>query len=280
VGYGDQLGSRFSYSKAGRVRLAQLSVFCFVLVFSAGSFILASEASVSELRQKLAGLTRDVMNVEALQQAVDVCEEILKLKEHDPETLAAYSRVCWSLGNHQKEKRQQKEWFKKGQDLGQELRDLFPKEAAGYYWYAVNYGEFIDRSSIFAKIGAKKVIVGNMEKVIQLNEKYDSGGAYIILGRINFIAPGGSYSKAIEYYEKAIAMGPRRTTGYLYLAELYLHEHIFGKAEKLLQKVLTMEVDPRYAIEGKQDLEAAKRLWKKLDRKEDRFPEQEGLTGR
>jgi tetratricopeptide (TPR) repeat protein len=248
--------------------------------FASISFARAEGKSIESLRAESLKLGNEVLNEEALFKAVDLLERILESNPNDLETLSLYARVCWSLGNHQTEGKEQKKWFKKGQEFANKLKEYYPDKPDGYYWYGVNYGEFVDRSSIFAKIGAKKVIVENMEKVISLNDKFDSGGAYIILGRINYIAPGGSYSKAIQYYEKAIELGPKRTTAYLYLGELYLHEHVFDKAEELLLKVIKMEIDPRYGIEGRDDKTAAQKLFKKLDRKDDRFPEQEDLTGR
>ncbi len=118
----------------------------------------------------------------------------------------------------------------------------------------------------------------DMDRVLELNDKYDNGGAYIIVGRINYISPGGSYEKAIKCYEQAIEMGPRRTTAYLFLGELYLHEHLFEKAEKLLLKVLEMDADKRYAIEARNDKKDARNLLKKLDKIDDHFPEQQTLT--
>ena len=120
----------------------------------------------------------------------------------------------------------------------------------------------------------------SMNKVLELNPKYDGGGAYIIIGRINYIAPGGSYSKAIECYEKAIDLNPKRTTAYLYLGELYLHEHIFDKAEKNLKKVVSMDADRRYGIEAAEDKISAQKLLKKLSHKENKFPEQDDITGK
>lgn len=257
--------------------IRSITLILFVLALP---LVRAEEKSIESLRVESLKLGNDVLNPESLNKAADILDKILEKEPDDREALSLYARVCWSIGNHQKEARDQKKWFKKGQDLAKKLKELYPDKPDGYYWYGVNYGEFVDRSSIFAKIGAKKVIVENMEKVLALNDKFDSGGAYIILGRINYIAPGGSYAKAIQYYEKAIEIGPKRTTAYLYLGELYLHEHVFDKAEELFVKVIKMEIDPRYGIEGEDDKEIAQKLFKKLDRKDDRFPEQEDLTGR
>ncbi len=222
----------------------------------------------------------NLLEVESLRKAAGLCEQILTERDDDFDTLVLYSRVCWSMGNLDKDKREQKKWFEKGRDAGEKLREGHPDLPDGYYWHGVNFGEWVDRASIFAKIGAKKVILDDMNKVLEINPKYDGGGAYIIIGRINYIAPGGSYSKAIECYETAIRLNPRRTTAYLYLGELFLHEHLFDKAASNLTRVLAMEIDPRYAIEGREDKVNAKKLLLKLTRKEGNFPEQEGLTGR
>jgi tetratricopeptide (TPR) repeat protein len=243
------------------------------------SVIASDKSSIINL-QEANELAADVMNTNALHRAVFICEKRLDKNLRDFEAKVLLSRLCWSLGNHQKERDDQKNWFERGRDLGEEAKEEFPDKVEGYYWFAVNYGEWVDRASIFSKIGAKKVIVENMEKVLALDESYDSGGAFIALGRINYIAPGGSYAKAVKYYERAIELEPNRTTAYLYLGELYLHEHIFEKASKNLHAVESIEVNPRYLIEARDDRIAVKKLLRKLEKKDDNFPDQETITGR
>jgi tetratricopeptide (TPR) repeat protein len=257
-----------------------LDRFCFFLSLVLILPFMTRAESLSELKKQNVKLTADLFEVSKLKKAIELSESILEKEPNDFETLVLYSRVCWSLGNQEAEKSSQKDWFKKGQEKAEQLKEAYPDKPDGYYWYTVNYGEWVDRSSIFSKIGAKKIIVENMQQVLSLDEKYDSGGAYIVLGRINYIAPGGSYKKAIEYYEKAMNFGPKRTTAFLYLAELYLHEHIFDKAENLLKKVISMEVESRYAIEARADKKTAERLLKKADKLDDHFPSQDDLTGR
>ncbi len=251
---------------------------CALLAIFVAQLALGAVESVTALKKRGAKLTADVLNVDHLREAVVVCEKILAQQPDDLETLTRLARVCWSLGNHEPEKRDRKKWFARGRDVGKQIKELYPEKPEGYYWHGINYGEWVDLSSIFAKIGAKKVILDNMQKVLALNDKYDAGGAHIVIGRINYIAPGGSYAKAIECYERAIALAPRRTTAYAYLGELYLHEHVFDKAEKLLHQVQTMKFDPAYAIEARDDRKLVEKLLKKLDKKEDRYPEQESIT--
>lgn len=242
--------------------------------------VFATESKIGYDRlERASSLAKDVLNTNALYEAVSICETRLAHRPDDVDAQILLSRLCWSLGNHQQDKGDQREWFRRGRDLGEKIKEEFPGRVDGYYWFAVNYGEWVDRASIFSKIGAKKVILENMEKVLQLDETYDAGGAYIAIGRINYIAPGGSYAKAIKCFERAIELAPKRTTAYLYLGELYLHEHVFEKASKNLKHVLTMEVDLRYLIEARDDRLAAKRLLKKLQRKDVHFPEQEEITG-
>lgn len=250
----------------------------FCIVFSLMCF--GSSDSIPELKKLGQKLSEDVLNVSALREAVDIYEKILTQKENDLEAMTSLSQLCWALGNHETEIQTQKKWFARGRDIAEKMKKIYPDKPHGYYWYGVNYGEWVARSSIFLKIGAKKIILDHAEKALSLDEKYDLGGAYIVIGRINYISPGGSYSKAIDCYKQAIAIGPQRSTAYLYLGELYLHEHVFDQAEKLLRKVLTMKVDPRYAIEARDDRKSAERLLKKLDKKDDRFPEQNQITGR
>ena len=263
----------------GTKKLSGQTLFLFFLFFLFTSSRCSAEPSLSlaTLKERSAKLASSVLDVDALRQAVQFCEQILAEKPDDFETLVLLSRVCWSLGNHEENVKKQKEWFDRGQKLANKAKMLCPDKPDGHYWHGINYGEWVDRSSIFSKIGAKRIILQDMEKVLALNPKYDGGGAYIVIGRINYLSPGGSYSKAIEYFEKSISLNPRRTTAYLYLGELYLHEHVFDKAEKALKKVLAMEIDPRFAIEARNDRKMAERLIKKLNKKESRFPEQNSI---
>ncbi len=261
---------------AGRRYLGFVALFSGLLCVP----LFAADEKMDSLKERSETLASNSLDVEMVRQSADLCEQILAQKEDDFDTLVLYSRVCWSLGHLVTNKREQKRWFEKGRDAGGRLKELYSHKADGFYWHGVNFGEWVDRASIFAKIGAKKVILDDMNKVLEINPKYDGGGAYIIIGRINYIAPGGSYSKAIDCYEKAIALNPKRTTAYLYLGELDLHEHIFDKAEQNLKKVLAMEVDHRYGIEAKEDKANAIKLLRKVTRKEGHFTEQEEITGR
>jgi tetratricopeptide (TPR) repeat protein len=238
----------------------------------------SSADSLPDLKSEAARLSLEVLTPESLLKAVALCEQVLAKEEGDLETIALLSRICWSLGNHQKDKKRQKAWFDRGRKLGDRLRKLHPDRPEGYYWHSVNHGEWVDRSSLLSKLGAKKIIMGDMEKVLELNDRYDGGGAYIVIGRINYIAPGGSYTKAIECFQKAIELNPRRTTAYLFLGELYLHEHMFDEARGLFMKVITMEIDPRYGIEARDDRQAARKLLLKWTRKNEKYPEQEKIT--
>lgn len=285
MGYGRKSRSGVAHQQESRMiqKAAFFGLWCWSLAMMLSlQLTLRGETStenLSTMKTKAEALSADVLDAEALAKAAALYEEILARHPTNLDAGVNFSRICWSLGNLESDKKKQKEWFTKGRDIAETLMKDHPNQPDGYYWHGVNYGEWVDRSSIFRKIGAKKVIMDDMNKVLSLNDKYDSGGAYIVVGRINYLSPGGSYEKAIECYEKAIEIGPARTTAYLFLGELYLHEHVFEKAEKNLKKVLGMGINKRYAIEWRDDRKTAERLFKKLDKKDDRYPEQETLTG-
>ena len=70
---------------------------------------------MSEWKTRSVKLASDILNVDSLRQSAELCEKILE-KGDDLDTMALFSRVCWSMGNLVKEKREQKEWFAKGRD--------------------------------------------------------------------------------------------------------------------------------------------------------------------
>jgi len=160
-----------------------------------------------------------------------------------------------------------KEIFRRGYEQAQHLQLAYPEKADGYYWYAVNFGEFVERSSIFTKMAAPGKITAMAKKVLQLDPSYDGGGAYLMLGRINQLMPGGDEKLAEDYFKKSVGYAPNRTTSHLYLAQLYYDEKRYEEAMAEAEIVLSVKPEKRFIVEYRQDVPEAKQWRAKIAEK-------------
>lgn len=220
-------------------------------------------AQISEVDK----LTGDLSNVQKLSRALDVCRRILKKSPDQLDVQARACRICWQIGVQLEDEDKAKDTFTIGYKLAEKMKQRHPDKPDGWYWYAVNYGAFIERSSIFAKITGAGEIMDHAKKTLELDPRYDSGGAYLMVGRINQKIPGGSDAVAEDYFLKAIQVGPRRTTGHLYLSELYFDQKKYADALRETQIVLSGPYEPRFSVEHKLDVPHAQELLEEINKK-------------
>ena len=85
-----------------------------------------------------------------------------------------------------------------------------------------------------------------MEAVIRINPAYQNGGAYLVLGRMDFELPGlmgGSSKRAIQEYEQGLKVAPSNALMKVYLAESYIDAGRKDEARNLLNQVLNDSSD-------------------------------------
>lgn len=133
----------------------------------------------------------------------------------------------------------------KAKDLAQQGRDYAerclmtaPEEPGCYYWRAVNTGVYYRLHVLGYQTGVKQMIA-DCEKVIELDPRYDHGGAYRILGQLYTQLPqtGGrpdsitrDLSKAEEALRKAVQLSPDYPENHLALAETLVAQEKFSEA--------------------------------------------------
>jgi len=91
-----------------------------------------------------------------------------------------------------------------------------------------------------------KNIRAEMEAVIRINPGYQNGGAYLVLGRMDYELPGvmgGSSKRAIQEYEQGLKVAPSNALMKVYLAESYIDAGRKDEARNLLNQVLNNSGD-------------------------------------
>jgi tetratricopeptide (TPR) repeat protein len=124
--------------------------------------------------------------------------------------------------------------------LAQRLHNKRPQDPAPLYWLGVAGGLVADNSSPITAYKMVKKLRRDMNRLKDLDPKYEYGGAYRILGRVHTKLPwvmGGRSSKAEEYLKKAIAVQPNYWLNQIYLADLYRSTNRETEARVIMEKV-------------------------------------------
>ena len=106
-----------------------------------------------------------------------------------------------------------------------------------------------------------------METVLKIDESYQSGSAYMVLGEVYLEAPrllGGDVSKAIGYLEKGIKVGPDNEMMRAKLAAAYVEAHRNDDARKQIEALMAMKASPDYKPEYDEAIAEAKKVQEKI----------------
>ena len=134
------------------------------------------------------------------------------------------SRSAWWLGEHAQERAEKLESFQTGMNLAKNAIALNPDSVDAHFWLGANEGSYGDTKGVMKSLSMVKPIRHEMAEVIRLNDHYLGGGAYRVLGVVDYKVPafiGGSKKRAKEELEKALAMDPNNPFTHYYLAEFY-----------------------------------------------------------
>ncbi len=176
------------------------------------------------------------------------------------------ARLDYFLGSHAKDEAERDAAFRDGIDAGKSAVLLQDNKADGHFWLGANYGGSAEMS-ILASLSSIQDIRAQLEKVIELDESYAGGSAYLGLGQLYLKAPkmlGGDSKKAVEYLEKGLRFGSNNALLRLRLAEGY---HALGRdqdAKKQIDFILKMTPDADYVPEYDDAVAGAKVLEKRI----------------
>src|SRR5262249_55785073 len=136
----------------------------------------------------------------------------------------------------------------------------------GHFWLGANYGGVAEISTL-AGLAEIEDIKREMEAVLKLDEGYESGSAYMVLGQVYLESPailGGDATKAVGYLEKGLKFGPNNALLREHLAAAYLEVHRNADARKQIEALLAMKPEADYRAEYNEAVAEAKKLQEKL----------------
>ncbi len=176
------------------------------------------------------------------------------------------AKLNYYLGLHSTDDREREAAFREGVDGGKIAVQLQGEKADGHFWLGANYGGSAE-FSMLAGLANFQDIRREMEKVVQIDARYEGGSAYMVLGQLYLRAPkilGGDNQKAVEYLEKGLRFGGNNGLLRLHLAEAYHALNRDQEARKQIDFILRMTPDSNYLPEYKEAVEQAKKLEEKI----------------
>jgi TRAP transporter T-component len=176
------------------------------------------------------------------------------------------AKLNYYLGLHSTDERERDSAFREGVDTGKIAVQLQDDKADGHFWLGANYGGSAE-FSVLAGLANFQDIRREMETVVQIDERYEGGSAYMALGQLYLKSPkilGGDNQKAVDYLEKGLRFGGNNSLLRLHLAEAYHALHRDQETRKQIDFILKMTPDPNYLPEYKETVEQAKKLEEKI----------------
>jgi len=175
------------------------------------------------------------------------------------------ARADYYLGSHGSGN-EADEAFREGVQAGKTAVQLNGDKPEGHFWLGANYGGSAQQSTL-AGLSSVDDIRSEMETVIKMDESFQGGSAYLVLGQLYLEAPrvlGGDTAKAIGYLEKGLKIAPDNTLMRVHLAEAYHAAGRDAEARKQIDRLMAMTPPPDYVPEYQEAVEKGKKLLEKM----------------
>jgi tetratricopeptide (TPR) repeat protein len=181
------------------------------------------------------------------------------------------AKASYWLGVHTEKTDEKIRIYKKGIDAAKRAISLDKKSVESYFWLGVSFGKYGEAKGVMNSLQLVDPIKEAMEKVIELDEKFEGGGAHRVLGRLYFKLPGiagGSNDKAIEHLKKAIKFDKTRLLNHPFIAEIYTGMDDDKKAIEHLKLVIDGKEEAARKPENAEEKASAKKMLKELTKDE------------
>jgi tetratricopeptide (TPR) repeat protein len=170
------------------------------------------------------------------------------------------------LGSHTSDETEQEKAFHDGIEAGKLAVKLNNDRPEGHFWLGANYGGTAEISTL-AGLAEIEDIKREMEAVLKIDERFQSGSAYMALGQVYLKAPrilGGDVSKAIDYFQKGLKFGPNNALLRLRLAEAYAEAQRAEDARRELKILFDSQPSVGYEPEHSDAVKEGRELEAKL----------------
>ena len=175
------------------------------------------------------------------------------------------AKFDYYLATHTDNRDEREKALRDGIEAGKTAVELQAGKPEGHFWLGAIYGAAAQTSGIEGLAEADDV-KNEMEAVLRLDERYQDGSAYMVLGLVYLDEPrfvGGNPQRAVELMEKGLRFGEANAFLHLHLAEAYLKVGRTADAHRQLNAIISMTPDQNYLPEYKEAAAEARKLLEK-----------------
>ena len=161
------------------------------------------------------------------------------------------ARANYFLGAHSKDEKERDSAFREGVEAGEAAVKLQVGKPDGHFWLGANMGGRAQASALSGVADAED-IRREMDAVIKIDEKYEYGSAYMVLGQVDLELPrlmGGDPEEAVKNLEKGVQFGQDNALLRLRLAQAYLATGRKEDARKQIDTLMSMKPNQNYLPE-------------------------------
>ncbi|MEP6902057.1 MAG: TRAP transporter TatT component family protein [Actinomycetota bacterium] len=223
----------------------------------------ANAALIGETVTKCDALFRQREDLAKLREAVKSLAAVRNPDARNFEVEWKFAKFNYFLGKNSTDEKEQEKALEDGVQAGKIASRVEPGKADGYFWYGANLGEQSKASPVTVGVKAVGDIKEAMNKVIEIDPKYQGASAYDALAQVEIETAGlmgGKPEKAVEYLEQGLKIEDDNTYLHLHLAEAYLAVGKKDAAKKQLEYLLKMKANPDFLPEYKETTVEAKKL--------------------
>jgi hypothetical protein len=243
------------------------------------ALLLAACSAASESAPTPAATSNAKPNPELLQQAdqsyaarddlarvregIETLRRARAVNQSDFDAAWRAARLNYTLGDKTTDAAEREKAFRDGIEAGETAVRVEPERVEGHFWLGANQGGYAQSRGPLYGLSAAEGLRKEMETVLRLDEGFQGGSAFMVLGRLDLELPsmlGGDPKRAVETLERGMKYGEQNSLYRLRLAEAYIRNKRMDDARKQINFILSMTPHPAFHPEHKEAVTKAKEL--------------------
>ncbi len=220
--------------------------------------------AVAGLLQQADDGYRDRADLKRVREGLQALRRVRAVQPENYDAAWRMARLDYTLGDKSPDTKEQVAAFTEGIEAGETAARAGNDKPEGHFWYGANKGGYAESQGPLSGLSAAKELRKEMERVVEIDPKFQGGSAYMVLGRLDLELPellGGSAKRALETLETGLNFGGDQNSLFrLRLAEAYLANKRPADARQQANFILNMKPAADFLPEYQESVEGARKV--------------------